>query len=330
MVGQIDFDYFRRSPGRSLRRLVSYGLFEGRPLTTRGRWINPLLFGSFELYRRLPQLREIRAPIFIVGMGRSGTTILGVVLSIHRDVGFLNEPKAIWHAICGTEDLVGSYTDGLAKYRLTAAEATAEMKCHAHRLFGAYLGLTRANRLCDKYPELVFRTGFVRALFPDARFIFLIRNGWDACMSIGCWSESKGRRGPLGVEDWWGRDRRKWQLLLGQVAAKDSDLAPHIEALARLTDQRAMAAVEWLLTMREGLRRMTEVGLILVRYEDLAASPEKTVGRLLRCLDLPADPACLSYARSALRPAESRGRFELPGYLAGPFARTMTDLGYRS
>ncbi len=99
MPAQLDSLYIRTRPTKAVSRLISYALFEGRPLTTRGRWINPLVFALSGTLKTLPQIKKVKKPIFIIGMGRSGTTILGVVMSMHRDVGFLNEPKALWHSI---------------------------------------------------------------------------------------------------------------------------------------------------------------------------------------------------------------------------------------
>ena len=99
MVAQIDSVYWKTNLNRVPVRLLSYALFEGRPVTTRGQWINPLVFGHFKIVKWMPQLQRVKSPIYIIGTGRSGTTILGVILSIHRQVGFLNEPKALWHAI---------------------------------------------------------------------------------------------------------------------------------------------------------------------------------------------------------------------------------------
>lgn len=119
MVAQIDRDYIRTRPTRLWARMLSYLAFEGRPLTTRGQWINPIVFAGFATARALPQLRSVKSPVFILGAGRSGTTILGILMSMHRKVGFLNEPKAMWHAAThGGEDLIGSYDRGPGCYRL--------------------------------------------------------------------------------------------------------------------------------------------------------------------------------------------------------------------
>ena len=214
MVAQVDNLYVRLRLWKLWSRLVSYALFEGRPLTTKGGWINPLVFAHFAIEKRLPQLRRVKRPVFILGTGRSGTTVLGIVLSMHREAGFLNEPKALWHAIHPKEDLIGSYSRGVAHYRLGEADANPDMKRSANRLFGAYLAATLSRRVVDKYPELIFRVPFVRALFPDAKFLFLVRNGWDTCHSIEGWSNRLGEQVADETHDWWGVDRRKWNMLV--------------------------------------------------------------------------------------------------------------------
>ena len=129
MVAQLDRTYLRYRPSRVWARLVSYALFEGRPLTTKGQWFNPIVFGLAKVLRRLPPIVEVREPLYVVGTGRSGTTILGIILSMHPDVGFLNEPKALWAGLHDEEDLIGSYNDNKANYRLGTADATPRIIC---------------------------------------------------------------------------------------------------------------------------------------------------------------------------------------------------------
>ena len=193
MIAQINPNYIKTRPMKALTRFMSYALFEGRPLTTKGRWINPLVFSILKAVSTNKNgYKPLEKPIFILGTGRSGTTILGIVLSIHKEVGYLNEPKAIWHLTHPHEDIIGNYTRDEAKFRLAAEDATDDMRQRATQMFGTYLTVTRAKRLVDKYPELIFRVDFVRSLFPDARFIFLVRNGWDTCQSIAAWSKRLG------------------------------------------------------------------------------------------------------------------------------------------
>lgn len=330
MVAQVDSCYFKTRPTKLASRLVSYALFEGRPLTTRGQWINPLLFAHFALEKRLPQLKKVEQPVFILGTGRSGTTILGVVLSMHRKVGFLNEPKAMWHAIYPDEDVIGSYSRGPARYRLNAADVDAGVKHNAHRLFGAYLATIFSKRLVDKYPELIFRVPFVREIFPDAKFIFLVRNGWDTCASIDKWSARCGEQQNGEIHDWWGVNQRKWKLMLKELIEPDPYFANVKAAATDFENHTDMAALEWVVTMREGLRRMREnEGCIhQVRYEDLVAEPRTTLRAIADFAGLSEDETWLRYGESVLRPAPQHAEFDMHPTLRPLFDETMQALGY--
>ena len=330
LLAQLDSIYIRSRPTKIVSRLISYALFEGRPLTTRGRWINPLVFAHFAVEKRLPQLKKVDRPVFILGTGRSGTTMLGILLSMHRQVGFLNEPKALWHSIYPDEDVIGSYSRGEAHYRLSAAQVTSKVKRNAHRLFGAYLSAVFSPRLVDKYPELVFRVPFVREIFPDARFILLVRNGWDTCASIEKWSQRLGKQVGMEAHDWWGVDQRKWKLMLRELIEPDAYFAGVLDVVSNLTQHTDMAAVEWIVTMREGLRRMRENGdsLMMVRYEDMVENPREVLGNIARFAELSDDETYLRYGKAVLHPAPRHAEFAMHPLLRPLFDETMQALGY--
>jgi len=332
VVAQIDGNYFRARPTKVVSRLLSYALFEGRPLTVRGQWINPIVFAQLAVWKHLPQTRKVKKPIFILGAGRSGTTILGVLLSMHRDVGFLNEPKAMWHTIHPHEDVIGSYDRGVASYRLGVQDATPEVCQTAHKLFGGYLLSTLSSRVADKYPELIFRVPFVREIFPDARFIFLIRDGWETCASINSWSKRHGETRDGETHDWWGINQRKWHLMLDQLVAPDPYFANAIEAIRGFNRHLDMAATEWVVTMREGSRVKREYGsaVYLLKYEDLVRAPETTLGKLLNFCELPADDRFLRYAMVTLQPAKPHTPYDLHQAILPLFRETLSDLGYEA
>ncbi len=330
MIAQLDADYIQARPTKAITRLVSYALFEGRPVTTGGRWINSLVFGQFAVAKKIPQLKSVRRPLFIVGTGRSGTTILGTVLSLHRDVGFLNEPKALWHAIHSHEDVIGSYDRGPAAYRLGAPDADEAVVRRAHRVFGAYLATVGATRVLDKYPELVFRIPFVRSIFPDAQFLFVVRNGWDTVRSVAAWSERHGTTGDGEPRDWWGVDDRKWRLLVEQVATTHPALQGRREELLSLDRHVDRAALEWALAMSEGMvyEERCPDAVTRVHYEDLVSAPQKTVRRVFERCQLSEDNAPLAYARQTIRAASSREAVELDSRAAPFFHEKMEALGY--
>ncbi len=302
-------------------------------MTTKGRWINPLVFSILKkVAANNSKYKPVKKPIFILGTGRSGTTILGIVLSMHREVGYLNEPKAIWHLIHPHEDVIGNYSQSNAKYRLTAEDATDQMQRRAAQMFGAYLTTTRSERLVDKYPELIFRVDFVRALFPDARFIFLVRNGWDTCQSIATWSKRLGVHRNGEKHDWWGVEDRKWRLLVEQLVETDSVLSQIADKVKHFERHLDRAAVEWIVTMQEGIRLIDTSPdcTHLVRFEDLTAKPDETLSALCDFCELPTDTIFQEYARQTLHPVPARKPFDIHWEIAPIFLEIMKELQYNA
>lgn len=329
MIAQLSNDYIRTRPAKVWTRLVSYGL-EGRPVTTRGRYINPLVFAFHRAAASAPQLREIKKPIFILGSGRSGTTVLGLVLSMHRDVGFLNEPKALWHMINAHEDVIGNYSEGEARYRLGSVDATSFAVTTARRLYGAYLLLAGARRVVDKYPELVFRVDFVRSLFPDAKFVLLVRNGWDTALSIQQWSRVHRKEVNGTVHDWWGVNRKKWKLMCKELVPSEPLLASAAREIEILTSEADMGAVEWILTMNEGLRvaRRYPDDVKLLRLEDLLQKPRDFLADVATFCELAPDEVLLAYSARTLRPGQRYSPYPMASSIQPSFEAVMRELNY--
>lgn len=324
MPAQLDRAYLAARPTKALERFLAAALFEGRPLTARARWLNPLVFAGLAATRSLPPLAPVRAPLYVIGTGRSGTTWLGKVLSLHREIGFLNEPKALWHAAIPDEDLLGSYTRVPARLFLDERDATPRAAQALARGYGAFLRFTRSRRVLDKYPELVFRVDCVRALFPDARFLLLVRSGADTCRSVAAWSARHATRSAGETHDWWGVERRKFRILVEQGAAREPDLAGHGAALLALTRPEDMAALEWILAMRAGFaaRERHPERVLVVPYEELVARPRPTVARVLDFAVLASDERVLAYAERSAEPRARTGPLELAPLLRLPFERT--------
>lgn len=334
MVAQLDKQYFLKRPARAVSRLVSYSMFEGRPLTTRGRWINDwLIKRCLKVANSGPAgTVSVDRPMFILGTGRSGTTVLGTILSMHREVGWLNEPKLLWHIACPHEDLNGNYTNQPARYRLTADDAGEFTRKAIHNLYSNYLSTTRNSRVLDKYPELIFRVPFIKRIFPDARFLLLVRNGYDTCRSITKWSTNHGQTHNGGSVDWWGTEDRKWLYLVDQLVKNDPELSSSADAISKFEDHTARAAVEWDLSMREGLelQSLYPNDIMTINYEMLTSSPTDCVQSILEFGELTNDQSVLDYANSVLRPVSEKGPVALPSEISRSFEKTMQRLGYKT
>ena len=91
-----------------------------------------------------------------------------------------------------------------------------------------------------------------------------------------------------------------------------------------------MAATEWVVTMREGLRVRREVGasVHLLKYEDLVDTPDATLRRLLDFCELPEDERVFRYAKATLRHAEPYAPYKLHPAILPLFLETLGELGY--
>lgn len=322
VVAQLDSRFIRIAPGRAASRLVGYSLFEGRPLTTRGGWWNPVVFGNLRLAAGRVGGRVDR-PVFIVGMGRSGTTLLGRVLAAHPSVGFLNEPKAMWHVIRDDEDIIGSYAPPhTGRLYLHAEDANEDVRRRGHALFAWYLRTSRSQRIVDKYPELVFRHTFVRAIFPDAHFLVAIRSPQSTLSSVAAWSESH----TSDEADWWGLRDQKWNILWKQGVAErasNSDLATL--ALADEGDHYVRAAVEWIVTMREAVSLAADPSAHVICYDELVRHPRESISEALRFCELPASSRTESYAEAIVSPQKDKDDMRAFSRLPGELARALDE-----
>jgi Sulfotransferase family len=285
VIAQLDRNYVKIAKSRVLVRLLSYGLFEGRPATTRGQWWNPAVAAHLRLAARAASGRPPDRPIFVLGIGRSGTTLLGRLLAVHPDVGFLNEPKAMWHLIDSVEDVSGVFNHSATAYmRRSGSDVTPEMRTRANQLYGYYERLTRSQRIVDKYCELSYRRDYLRALFPDCMLIAIVRRPQAVVRSIEQWSAVHGSP----TEDWWGVENRKWEVICDTLLVDQPDAAMLLRLAKSARGDADRAILEWVIGMRELLSPRPHTDLdLLIRYEDLVADPGGEMNRTLAAVGLP-------------------------------------------
>jgi len=113
-------------------------------------------------------------PVFVVGMPRSGTSLVEQILASHPAVFGAGE-LPFWNAAVNSRS-------GSDFYDATGAEAVG-------RLGSAYLAQLRgrdtdAARVVDKMPENFRHLGLIRAALPGARIIHVSRHAVDTCLSI--------------------------------------------------------------------------------------------------------------------------------------------------
>jgi len=217
---------------------------------------------------------------FIVGCGRSGTTLLTSMLDSHPALAFPGESGFLVE-VCGRESSgrfdaidVESVLDELRRFdrfdawgldasALQAAVARSSPRCPADVIRALYLFFASTrNKMWggDKTPDHVMLIPELHGLFPEAQFIHVIRDGRDVALAS------------RGVS---------W--------APDS-----IEELALYWAKRVRCG-------RAAGRLLGPASYLEVRYEDLVENPDGELRRVTEFLELPFSSAMLDFSAAAER-----------------------------
>ena len=197
------------------------------------------------------------SPIFVVGLPRSGSTLIEQILASHSMVE-------------GTSELpyVRQVTHSLSRNRaegINYPEAVLELgEPHFKSLGQAYLDAAQLHRtegtprFIDKMPNNFPAVGFLHLILPNAKIIDARRYPLDSCLS--CFRQLFGK---------------------GQSFTYDlTDIGEYFLQYQRMMDH-------W--------HEVLPGRVLTVQYEDIVTDFENQVRRLLEYCELPWEDACLSY-----------------------------------
>jgi hypothetical protein len=218
------------------------------------------------------------APVVVLGVSRSGTTLLKEMLDTHPRLAIPPESYFIpqlWdrHGKRPDPERFVSDIGRLARVRewgVTPADVWERLPDQPafadaiQAVYRAYADTRGKPRYGDKTPAYMQRLGVLENAFPGAQYVHLVRDGRDAGLSF-----IEMRRRPRFN---WARPRG-----LGAFAAQ---WRREVEGARRFGSERAAG-------------RYLEL-----RYEDLVADPETTLRGLCGFLGLEFDPEMLAYHRS--------------------------------
>jgi len=196
-------------------------------------------------------------PIFIVGMPRSGTTLVEQILASHPDVHGAGELKHLGSTIRAyfTEKLNSRFPEKLD-----------ELDCQGMEKMGRqYWELTsqhdsRARYITDKLPYNFRNIGMIHLLLPQAKIIHCRRNPLDTCLSCFTTDFREGNIYSYKLEE------------LGNYYALYDRLMRH-----------------W--------QQFPQLGIIDISYEALVNDQEQQTRRLLEACGLDWNDACLDFHR---------------------------------
>jgi tetratricopeptide (TPR) repeat protein len=205
-------------------------------------------------------------PVFIIGMPRSGSTLVEQILSSHPDIYGAGEVKYLSQALGQLRDRFPS----LPKYPEMMTKITpAQLDIVAKKYLTAVTaGVGDAKRITDKLLTNYFFVGLIHLLFPKAKFIHTARDPIDTCLSgfTKLFKDDMPHSYDLGE--------------LGRYYGKYSELMAY-----------------WEKVLPDGV-------MTTVAYEDVVENTEKTTKQLIKFLGLPWNPKCLDFHRSG-RPVKT-------------------------
>ncbi|UJA18953.1 sulfotransferase [Thermoleophilia bacterium SCSIO 60948] len=221
--------------------------------------------------KNAPRRRPGRPPApFIVGVPRSGTTLLRLMLDVHPDLAIPPETHFLPELIiagrrrgAGAEQLCDLIVEhprwpdfGLeaADLRERVQTGNPGLRAVLRRFYELYAESQGATRWGDKTPQYAGSMKQIQRVLPEAAFIHLIRDGRDVLTS-------RTKR----FEPQPGRVARQWRRGVRHARRQ----AP-------------------------GLNRYIEV-----RYEDLVLEPEVTLRNVCEFIELDFDPAMLHHEERA-------------------------------
>jgi Sulfotransferase family len=237
----------------------------------------------------LPGTGAVVRPVFIIGCGRSGTTVLGEVLGRHPLLAYLNEPRDIWLYEPRTDVWSAKARARGGRLRLSAGDVQPAAAARIGRAFAAEVRLQRAECLVEKLPINAFRVGLLAGMFPDALFVHLIRNGLEVAASIARQAERA---------QWFGFEDYKWRLLAERAAERGA-----ADLVDLCTDGFRRGLLEWRLSVSTALEDLAELPAerrLEVRYERLVEQPAEVCEHLQTFIGVRHEPAVAAVARARL------------------------------
>ncbi len=217
------------------------------------------LFTPDFLSRRSGSGNPAPDPVFIVGLPRSGSTLVEQILSSHSNVeGTMELPEVI------------SLTHGLRRQVSAGGqgsyhEVLAELDFpQLHALGDRYLERTRVQRktaapfFIDKMPNNFFHVGLIHLMLPNARIVDVRRHPMACCFSGFKQYFARGQNFSYGLED------------IGRYYRDYLSLMAHFDQLLPGRIHRVV-------------------------YEQLVDNTELEVRRLLDYCALPFEPSCLRF-----------------------------------
>lgn len=223
--------------------------------------IFPALRAAFPAERMAAggETHETRAPIFVVGMPRTGSTLVERIISSHPDVQSLGELNSL-SVVMMRQVRAGAGGAPIDRLRLPQLAAALPMSPLAEAYLQDVAPLRDGRaRFIDKLPLNSLNIGLIHLAMPGAAIVHVVRDPLDACYAMFKYLFRNGYPFSYDLEE------------LGAYYAAYHSLMAH-----------------WRTVLPAG--RIHDI-----RYEDVVADVEAEARRLIAHLGLSWDPRCAAF-----------------------------------
>ncbi|HET6250062.1 MAG TPA: sulfotransferase [Tepidisphaeraceae bacterium] len=220
-----------------------------------------ILYFDRPTLRRLPRATHgSELPVFIVGMPRSGTTLIEQILSSHPAVHGGGELRWLFRVCESLVRRCHAATPALGDSfdRLSMNDADALADEYLQPLSALNPG---AARIINKLPTNFMHLGLIALLFPQARVIYCRRDPRDTCLSCFMTDFADGH-----------------------------DFSTTLAGSGHYFRQHELIMDHW--------KRVLDLPILDVRYEDVVDDLPGQTRRMLDFLDVPWDPGCLHFTEN--------------------------------
>jgi hypothetical protein len=133
--------------------------------------------------------KKLKRPVFIIGSGRSGTTMLNDLLNTHQSiVSYPTEANELWHPALypyheNNVKISPIWIDPAAFTNKSVSLWPKKWIIKIRSIFSIYQLLSGKPVFLNKTVMINFMLDEVLRGFPDAKFIYMVRNGWSVALS---------------------------------------------------------------------------------------------------------------------------------------------------
>lgn len=223
--------------------------------------------------------KALESPIFVIGMPRSGSTVFHKLMAAHPEIATTRRISRKAPASPTLLKLLlrmygpnppaelGSTWDRFLESPsgyMDAEQVTPTARRFYRKLVQTHLEVYPGRVFLAKCPRLGLRMQYLTAIFPEARFLHIIRDGRSVCRSVLTMREKHG-----GRNTWWDAKPEHW---------KDYQALPPVESVSR----------QWhdvIQTIHQAGASLGPDRFLEFRYEDFVESPSDLlteVGRFCR------------------------------------------------